>query len=73
MRRRIKDNKLVVKSQEVQDRDAKIKAMLANIPCMSKETLTENRKKIEAHHTPVKIDPKQSAMIRIEQSHSKLL
>ena len=33
--------------KEAQDRDAMIKAMLANIPCMSKETLAENRQKIE--------------------------
>ena len=33
--------------KEAQDRDAMIKAMLANIPSMSKETLAENRQKIE--------------------------
>ena len=33
--------------EEAKERDAKIKAMLANIPCMSRETLAENRRKIE--------------------------
>jgi hydroxymethylglutaryl-CoA reductase len=34
-------------SNEAQEREAKIKAILANIPCMSPETLKEKRKKIE--------------------------
>ena len=34
-------------SNEAQERDSKIKAMLANIPCMSRETLQKNRRKIE--------------------------
>lgn len=33
--------------QEAQDRDAMIKAILANIPCTSKETLAEKRQIIE--------------------------
>ena len=52
-----------------------IKAMLANIPCMSKETLAENRRKIEQHSaTPNnQRDNEESKQSKKEQEHSQLL
>lgn len=45
MTRKITQQKTAA-AEEAKERDAKIKAMLANIPCMSRETLEENRRKI---------------------------
>ena len=54
-------------SAVAQARDAKIKAMLANIPCMSRETLEENRRKIELHIGGQ--NKKRSNQIMLEQQH----
>ena len=55
-----------------------IKAMLANIPCLSKEKLAENRRKIEQNISAAtpnnnKRDNEESKQSKLEQEHSQLL
>ena len=58
-------------STEAQVRDAKIKAILANIPCMSRETLEENRRKIEQRIGGQ--NEKKSNQIMLERHHESIL
>ena len=57
---------------EAQERDAKIRAMLANIPCMSRETLESNRQKIQQQQ-PGRQEERKSQLFVKEQKHEAML
>ena len=55
------------------ERDAKIKQMLMNIPCMSKESMEANRQKIMQANGGEAVSAKQSQQLRNERNHADLL